>query len=129
MYEATCKPFLPIAVSLSTVVLNSRNHYENVNIVISPSYTCAWLFLCDIGASLSSPSFVSVSPFQKEKEEKEGWKETLRHSGWIFIGTTVVWIGRNYISCFEKSGAILLVLVGLTAGWQSDEFLVDFEIF
>ena len=29
----------------------------------------------------------------------------------------------------EKSGAILLVLVGLTAGWQSDEILVDFEIF
>ena len=33
----------------------------------------------------------------------------------------------------EKSGAILLVLVGLTAvqqaGWQSDEILVDFQIF
>ena len=36
------------------------------------------------------------------------------------------------LSC-EKSGAILLVLVGLTAsrqaGWQSDEILVDFKIF
>ena len=29
----------------------------------------------------------------------------------------------------EKSGAILLVLVGLIAGRQSDEILVDFEIF
>ena len=29
----------------------------------------------------------------------------------------------------EKSGAILLVLVGLTAGQQSDEILVDFKIF
>ena len=25
---------------------------------------------------------------------------------------------------YEKSGAILLVLVGLTAGWQSDQILV-----
>ena len=29
----------------------------------------------------------------------------------------------------EKSGAILLVLVGLMAGRQSDEILVDLEIF
>ena len=29
----------------------------------------------------------------------------------------------------EKSGAILLVLVGLTAGRQADEILVDFKIF
>ena len=30
----------------------------------------------------------------------------------------------------EKSGAILLVLVGLMAGWQaSDEILADFKIF
>ena len=29
----------------------------------------------------------------------------------------------------EKSGAILLVLVGLTAVWQSNEILVDLEIF
>ena len=29
---------------------------------------------------------------------------------------------------YEKSGAILLVLVGLTAGWQSDKILVNFEI-
>ena len=29
----------------------------------------------------------------------------------------------------KKSGAILLVLVGLTAGRQSDEILVDFKIF
>ena len=28
----------------------------------------------------------------------------------------------------EKSGPILLVLVGLTAGWQSDEILVDLKI-
>ena len=39
---------------------------------------------------------------------------------------------RLHLLC-EKSGAILLVLVGLMAGWQagrqSDEILVDFEIF
>ena len=29
----------------------------------------------------------------------------------------------------EKSGAILLVLVGLTACWQSDEIQVNFKIF
>ena len=29
----------------------------------------------------------------------------------------------------EKSGAILLVLVGLTAGRQADKILVDFEFF
>ena len=30
---------------------------------------------------------------------------------------------------FEKFGAILLVLVALMAGRQSDEIVVDFEIF
>ena len=29
----------------------------------------------------------------------------------------------------ERSGDILLVLVGLTAGWQSEEILVDLKIF
>ena len=29
----------------------------------------------------------------------------------------------------KKSGAILLVLVGLMAGWQSEQILVDFKKF
>ena len=39
---------------------------------------------------------------------------------YIFVNWT-----RLPLLC-EKSGAILLVLVGLTAGQQSDEMLVDF---
>ena len=46
----------------------------------------------------------------------------------LYRNNSVVNLMRLSLLC-EKFGTILLVLVGLTAGRQSDELVVDFEIF
>ena len=56
-----------------------------------------------------------------KRNTKAQWMNLQRNSS--FVNQT-----RFPLLC-EKSGAILLVLVGLTAGRQSDEILVDFEVF
>ena len=56
-----------------------------------------------------------------EKNPKAQWMSLQRNSS--FVNRT------QFPLLCEKSRAMLLVLVGLTAGWQSDEILVDFEIF
>ena len=52
----------------------------------------------------------------KKKEDSEGIKETLRRS--VQRNSSFVNRTRFPLLC-EKSGAILLVLVGLMAGWQA----------
>ena len=38
-------------------------------------------------------------------------------------------IAHRYSALREKAGPVLLLLVGLMAGWLADEIRVDFEIF
>ena len=51
---------------------------------------------------------------------------------WMNLQQNSSFINHTQFPLCEKSGAILLVLVGFTAGWQSDEILVaifrNFEI-
>ena len=56
-----------------------------------------------------------------KRNTKAQWMNLQRNSS--FVNRT-----RFPLLC-EKSGAILLVQVGLMASQQSDEILVDFEIF
>ena len=56
-----------------------------------------------------------------KRNSKVQWMNLQRNSS--FVNQT------QFPLLCEKSGAILLVLVGLTAGLQSDKIPVDFEIF
>ena len=56
-----------------------------------------------------------------KRNTKVQWMNLQRNSN--FVNRT-----RFPLLC-EKSGAKILVLVGLTAGRQADEILVDFKIF
>ena len=42
---------------------------------------------------------------------------------------SVIAHAHRYSALSEKAGPVLLLLVGLTAGWLADEMWVDFKIF
>ena len=69
-------------------------------------------------------SLWGFSPFvhqSKRKGSNKGWKDLTWHNGQIDVSTLIFCIGR-------KTGPILLLLVGLTAGRQAGS-QVEFKIF
>ena len=85
---------------------------------------CKQLLLCDIiilveGASLLTCSFVIFVPFNGILKGKGTYvmKDEKKHHGAVDEASSEQQFRKLDMLC-EKSGAILLVLEGLTAGWR-----------
>ena len=89
---------------------------------------CKRVFFCDV----TSRSYNFIDTFfydfqgNAERKRKITKVETNTMAQWMNLHWNNSFVNRMELaSLCEKSGAILLVLVGLTTGKQSDEILVD----